>query len=42
VLGKPSPAEAREIDETVKIAADAVEAVIRDGVDNAGNRYNRR
>jgi peptidyl-tRNA hydrolase len=42
VLGKPTPGEAKDIDETVKLAADAVEAVIRDGVDDAGNRYNRR
>ncbi len=42
VLGKPSASEARDIDETVKLAADAVEAVIREGVDIAGNRFNRR
>ncbi|MCA9826425.1 MAG: aminoacyl-tRNA hydrolase, partial [Dehalococcoidia bacterium] len=42
VLGKPSPSEAKDIDETVKLAADAVEAVIRDGVDSAGNKFNRR
>jgi PTH1 family peptidyl-tRNA hydrolase len=42
VLSKPSPDDRRILDETVKLAADAVEAVIRDGVDAAGNRFNRK
>jgi PTH1 family peptidyl-tRNA hydrolase len=42
VLGQPSKQEAQEIDETVKLAADAVEAIIAEGVDAAGNRFNRR
>jgi PTH1 family peptidyl-tRNA hydrolase len=42
VLGKPSASEARDIDETVKLAADAVETVIREGVEIAGNQFNRR
>jgi PTH1 family peptidyl-tRNA hydrolase len=42
VLGQPSREEAREIDETVKLAADAVETIIAEGVDVAGSRFNRR
>jgi PTH1 family peptidyl-tRNA hydrolase len=42
VLSNPSPDERRILDETVKLAADAVEAVLRDGVDAAGNRFNRK
>jgi PTH1 family peptidyl-tRNA hydrolase len=42
VLGQPSRMEAEEIDETVKLAADAVETIIAEGVDSAGNRFNRR
>jgi PTH1 family peptidyl-tRNA hydrolase len=42
VLGQPSKQEAQEIDETVKLAADAVETIIAEGVDAAGNRFNRR
>lgn len=42
VLGQPSREEARDIDETVRLAAEAVETIIAEGVDDAGNRYNRR
>jgi PTH1 family peptidyl-tRNA hydrolase len=42
VLGQPGRAEAQEIDETVKLAADAVETIIAEGVDIAGNRFNRK
>lgn len=42
VLGKLSPGEAKEVADTVQSAVDAVEAIIAEGVDAAGNRFNRR
>jgi PTH1 family peptidyl-tRNA hydrolase len=42
VLSTPGPEERRTLEETAKLAADAVEAVIREGVDAAGNRFNRK
>jgi PTH1 family peptidyl-tRNA hydrolase len=42
VLGNPSPEDRRILEEVTKVAADAVEAVIRDGVDAAGNAFNRK
>jgi PTH1 family peptidyl-tRNA hydrolase len=42
VLSNPSPEDRRILDETAKLAADAVEAVITEGVDIAGNRFNRK
>lgn len=40
VLNKFSKAERVEIDVTVERAADAVEAVVRDGIENAMNQFN--
>jgi len=42
VLGAPHGDDKRALDEAVTLAADAVEAVIRDGPDAAGTRFNRR
>lgn len=42
VLSNPTGEEKRRLEETASIAADAVEAIIADGWDAAGNRYNRR
>lgn len=42
VLSAPPPQEAEELKATVRLAADAVETVVRDGVEAAANRYNRR
>jgi PTH1 family peptidyl-tRNA hydrolase len=42
VLGDPSGEERRQLDGTVTYAADAVEAIIADGPDAAGSRFNRR
>ncbi len=41
VLRKPGKAERRELDVSVAEAADAVEAILRDGVPNAMNTFNR-
>jgi PTH1 family peptidyl-tRNA hydrolase len=40
VLNKFSKRERTEVDVTVEQAADAVETILRDGVDAAMNRYN--
>lgn len=42
VLGVPHGEDKRALDEAVGLAADAVEAVITDGPDAAGARFNRR
>jgi peptidyl-tRNA hydrolase, PTH1 family len=42
VLSDPGEAEHRVLDETARVAADAVETIIAEGVDSAGNRFNRR
>ena len=42
VLGVPHGEDKRVLDEAVELAADAVECIITDGVDAAGNRYNRK
>lgn len=42
VLSAPAPGEAEELKAAVRLAADAVETVVRDGVEAAANRYNRR
>jgi len=42
VLSPPSPDDRRLLDETAKLAADAVEAILTEGVDAAGNRFNRK
>lgn len=40
VLGKPQGAERKAVDEAVQRAAQAVETIIRDGVDRAMNQFN--
>jgi PTH1 family peptidyl-tRNA hydrolase len=40
VLGKMPPAEREQVQEAAKRAADAVEAIISDGVDEAMTRFN--
>ena len=42
VLSKASPEDATRIDEAVTLASDAIEVVISEGIDLAGNRFNRR
>lgn len=42
VLSDPTGEERRQLDETVKLAADAVETIIAEGPDIAGNRFNRK
>jgi PTH1 family peptidyl-tRNA hydrolase len=42
VLGNPFGEDKQAIDEAVRLAADAVECIVTEGVDAAGNRYNRR
>jgi PTH1 family peptidyl-tRNA hydrolase len=42
VLGNPSPGDRRILEETGRLAADAAEAVLTDGVDAAGSRFNRK
>jgi PTH1 family peptidyl-tRNA hydrolase len=42
VLGNPSGEDRRVLDEAAKLAADAVEAIIREGPDVAGSRFNRK
>ena len=42
MLRKPAKAERTEMDVTVQEAADAVEAIVTDGVAAAMNRYNTR
>lgn len=42
VLSTPAGDERRLLDEAAKLAADAVEAIILEGVDAAGNRFNRK
>ena len=42
VLGVPHGEDKRALDEAVTVAADAVEAVIAEGPDAAGTRFNRR
>jgi peptidyl-tRNA hydrolase len=42
VLSNPHGDDRLTLDETTILAADAVEAIIAEGVDAAGNRFNRR
>ena len=42
VLSNPAGDEKQRLEEAARLAADAVEAVITDGVDAAGSRYNRK
>lgn len=42
VLSDPGGEERRILEETARRAADAVETIIREGVDIAGNRFNRK
>lgn len=42
VLKRPGKAERAQLDDVVEAAADAVEAIIADGVDTAMNRFNSR
>ncbi|OAI42460.1 hypothetical protein AYO38_02980 [bacterium SCGC AG-212-C10] len=42
VLGNPYGEDKRVLDEATKLAADAVEAIITDGPDLAGSRFNRK
>ncbi|MCZ2109404.1 MAG: aminoacyl-tRNA hydrolase [Dehalococcoidia bacterium] len=42
VLGAPWGEDKAKLDEAVKLAADAVEVIITDGVDVAANRFNRK
>jgi PTH1 family peptidyl-tRNA hydrolase len=42
VLGNPQGEERTRLEETARLAADAIEAVITEGVDAAGNRFNRK
>lgn len=42
VLSVPAPEEMEMLREATQLAADAIEAVIRDGLEQAANRYNRR
>lgn len=42
VLSDPDGEERRQLQETARHAADAVEAIITEGVDAAGSRFNRR
>lgn len=42
VLGAPHGEDRTLLDEAVKLAADAVQAIMTDGTDAAANRYNRR
>ncbi len=42
VLGNPMGEDRRLLEETAGLAADAAEAVIRDGIDAAAGRHNRR
>lgn len=42
VLSAPAGEDKRLLDEAVKAAADAIEVIMSDGADVAGNRFNRR
>lgn len=42
VLSNPTGEEKQRLEETARLAADAVEAVIAEGVEAAGNRFNRK
>ena len=42
VLGKPDREDKEPLEEAVRGAADAIEVIITDGVDSAGNRFNQR
>jgi len=42
VLGAPHGEDRRIMDETARLAADAIETIIREGPEMAGNRYNRK
>lgn len=42
VLSNPAGDEKQRLEEAARLAADAVEAIITDGVDAAGSRYNRK
>ncbi|MGI8927492.1 MAG: aminoacyl-tRNA hydrolase [Tepidiformaceae bacterium] len=42
VLGNPNGEARKLLEETAQAAADAIEAVIREGAEVAGNRFNRR
>jgi PTH1 family peptidyl-tRNA hydrolase len=42
VLGVPHGDDKRVLDEAVELAADAVECIMTEGVDIAGNRFNRK
>lgn len=40
VLDRPGPAERRELDVSIEMAADAVEMILAEGIDGAQNRFN--
>lgn len=42
VLGMPHGEDKRALDAAVEVAADAVEAILTEGVEAAGNRFNRK
>jgi PTH1 family peptidyl-tRNA hydrolase len=42
VLGVPTGEDKRILDETTSLVADAVQVIMTEGVDVAGNRYNRK
>jgi PTH1 family peptidyl-tRNA hydrolase len=42
VLGNPTGEERKRLEETATLAADAIEAVLAEGVEAAGNRFNRK
>ena len=42
VLGPPTGDDKRVLDDAVIVAADAVEAVLRDGAEAAGSKFNRK
>lgn len=42
VLGNPAGADRTLLDERAKLASDAIEAVIVEGVESAGSRFNRK
>jgi hypothetical protein len=42
VLGIPHGEDKTVLDEAVELAADAVECIMTEGVDIAGNRFNRK
>jgi PTH1 family peptidyl-tRNA hydrolase len=42
VLSAPSGDDKKALDDAVRLAADAVEAIIAEGAEAAGNRFNRK